>query len=446
MTIGLRSLVRSHVNLGEALADDNVVPVVLANPPKKCPKCRHSGLYRHGRRDQKYVDVPHFAQPTHLLFLRQRWRCVSCEFVFSDQSDDLDDKHMATKRLIAYVGVEATIHTFAEVARKTGITDVTVKNMFMEHVKRLENKYKFETPEVLGIDEVKMVGEYRCVLTNIGHLTLYDILPSRRLDKLREYFGKFPEPLKVKVFCTDFWSSYATVAREFFPNAVVVADRFHVQRMGNNALEEVRKSYRKTLSKTDRLKLKDDRKLLLMKGDKLSEQAQCALDELLDRHPHLRSAWECKEGFSKIYDATDRHTANQLMDEWLQNVPTELEKPFREAISVLRTRRDHILNYFDFRFTNAYTESINAGIKTANRMGRGYSIEAIRAKMLFNPKALEKSARRIEIEEPDAIPDGAIGMLTYESMAPRRHPKVRTLYYGAHLPTLNAMLEAGEFE
>lgn len=425
-----------------------LVPVVSVYQPSICPQCGSDRLYRHDKREQRYVDVPHFAMPTHLRFIRQRWRCRDCSLVFPDPSSDLDDAHHCTKRLIAFIGDMGVRHTFAEIARMVGVADVTVGAIFKEHVKRLASMYRFEAPEIIGIDEVKVLGEYRCILTNIGHLTVYDLLPSRRLDRLRPYFTDFPDRHKVKVFCTDLWQSYAVVAREFFPRAVVVADRFHIQRMGNNALEKVRLSYRKKLTKHARIELKDDRKLLLKNGKHLTPGQRDALERIFVKHEPLRVAWECKENFIQIYEATGVSGARMLIRHWLRTVPDIMKEPFAEPISTLHTREDHIVNYFDHPFTNGYTEAANALVKGMNRMGRGYSFEAIRAKMLYNRKALAKSAVRID-RPVQASSDGfSLGLLTSASMmpVPRTAASYEMRYYGPHIPTLVEMLENGEFE
>ncbi len=432
---------------GSGDSEVRLVPVVATHRPTVCARCGSDRLYRHDKREQRYADVPHFARPTHLLFIRQRWRCQQCTLVFPDPSADLDETHNCTKRLITHIGEMGVRSTFAEIARTVGIADVTVAAIFKEHVKRLEATYRFEVPEILGIDEVKIIGDYRCMITNIGHLTVYDMLPSRRMDSLRSYFKTFPDPQRVKVFCTDLWNSYAVIARDYFPKAVVVADRFHIQRMGNNALEKVRKEYRKTLTKHARIQLKDDRKLLLKNGRDLSERQREALERIFSDHPVLRSAWECKEGFVEIYDAAGPRGARMLIRQWLDGVPQDLAGFFAEPISTLRNREDHIVNYFDHPFTNGYTEAANALVKGMNRMGRGYSFEAIRAKMLYNPKALAKSAVRIE-QPPSAAP-GAISTTSFNSIAlmpSSRSDAGRMRYYGPHIPTLVEMLENGEFE
>lgn len=450
--LGLKGLIATGSEHVDGVYKVNVEPSFT---PTVCPKCGCQRLHKHGVRTQEYADVPHFGEPTVLVVSRRRWRCtaVDCGTLFPDPLPDMDDTRRATSRLIQFVGDRALKYTFSEVGRDVGLSDVSVSNIFSDKVRDLERRYEFVTPRVLGIDEVKIMGEYRCILTNIDKLTMYDLLPSRRMAALRDHFSRFKNPKDVEVFSTDLWNNYAAIAKDYFPHAMVVADRFHIQRMGSNGLESFRKAYRGSLSTKDRLRLKDERHVLLSYESRLSDSGKGVLNDLFIRHPKIQPAWECKERFFAIWTTKDRQEAGQRMDHWMATIPHDLKPHFKDAFSALITRREHILNYFDTQVTNAYTESINRLAKTINRMGRGYSLEVVRAKMLYDPRALAKGAMVERRESTKVVRDQGGSdehTMSYMSMLPTtRTEKVvtkKTIYYGAHIPTLCDLLESGEFD
>lgn len=417
------------------------------NDPKFCPACGATKFYRHGLRRQTYADVPAHGEPAALLVNRRRWRCNECSAVFPDELPDMDDTRHATKRLVKYVGKRTLEFTFEAVARDVGITGPSVKDMFDDMVSDFQSRYEFVTPTVLGIDELYILGSYRCILTNIQRLTLFDMLPSRKVDVLRQYFPGLSDPENVKYVTSDFYATYAAVTREFFPSATLVIDRFHVQRMGSNAIEAFRKTYRKTLSKPDRIALKNDRHLLLKHATRLDPERRQKVQTIFDEHPEMAWAWAVKELFHDIWEADSREEANRRVEEWLYAVPDWLAPSFKEPISVFRKRRGEILSYFDNRITNGFTESMNGIAKTANRIARGYSFEVIRAKMLYNRKAIERGAVVERWHPPRAEPDegASIGYMTGFSMrqaSTRPLPETK-LYYGAHIPTLVLLAEQG---
>jgi hypothetical protein len=77
-------------------------------------------------------------------------------------------------------------------------------------------------------------------------------------------------------------------------------------------------------------------------------------------------------------------------------VPASLKADFNDLTRAMRNWRKEILNYFDYPITNAYTEALNGVTKVMNRMGRGYSFEVIRARMLFNDR--KPSARQLRAQ------------------------------------------------
>lgn len=103
-----------------------------------------------------------------------------------------------------------------------------------------------------------------------------------------------------------------------------------------------------------------------------------------------------------------------------------------------------IMAYFDHPVTNAYTESLNNLIRVMNRLGRGYSFEALRAKILFTegvckvrkPK-FQKPARQ---EEKMAYFHMSTGFSRMTSST--REPE-REINYGADISTLVKMIEEG---
>lgn len=162
-------------------------------------------------------------------------------------------------------------------------------------------RVRFDTPEVLGIDELKIVGQYRAMLTNVDRLRLFDMLPTRKKADLVADLKRMPDKRRVKLLTTDLWSVDRPVVLDQFPKTPIVADRFHVVRMANDALERVRKSVRQGLTTRERLRLKDDRFVLLSSRDHLSEDGPAKLEARGERFPLLRAACEAKDAFHEIY-------------------------------------------------------------------------------------------------------------------------------------------------
>ena len=104
----------------------------------------------------------------------------------------------------------------------------------------------------------------------------------------------------------------------------------------------------------------------------LSPDAKHQLTAWLDIYPSLSRVYWAKEQFRKIYESESRVQAEILFQKWCDTVSSSIPE-FSNLKKVLVRRKDDILSYFDYRYTNAYTESANNIIKTIEKQGHGCS-------------------------------------------------------------------------
>jgi len=172
-----------------------------------------------------------------------------------------------------------------------------------------------------------------------------------------------------------------------------VVDKFHVVRMANDALERVRKDLRKELKPSQSRTLKGDRKILLKRAHEVSDRERLIMETWTGAFPQLLAAYEHKERFYGIWDATTRLQAEAALDEWIATIPKGQKEVWSDLVRAVGNWREETMTYFetDMPVTNAYTESINRLAKDKNREGRGYSFEVMRARMLYTTKHKKKA-------------------------------------------------------
>jgi hypothetical protein len=233
--------------------------------------------------------------------------------------------------------------------------------------------------------------------------------------------------------------------------------------MANDALERVRKSLRESLTPKQRRGLMHDRFVLLKRERDLNDQERLLMDGWTKNYPALGEAYRLKEDFYGIYEAGTPEEAMRRYEAWYRAISTEIRPYFHDLIRAFNNWQPFILNYFEHPVTNAYTESLNSLIRVMNRLGRGYSFEALRAKILFTegihsrkqarPKFERKRAPE-PVEMSRALPDDAMGygLPVLEKMRAMKPPKEADQHkappppknYGADISTLIRMIEAGE--
>ena len=421
--------------------------------PTACPTCQ-SPLYRHGSQRQAYLDTPMHGKRVVIEIDRKRYRCKVCGKTLFEPLPVMDSKRLATTRMVQHIERHCLRKTFAEVSREVGVDDKTIRHIFDDYVARLKETVVFETPEVLGIDELKIIGQYRAMITNVEKLALFDMLPTRNKADLIAYFKTMPGKDKVRILTMDLWNVYRQVAQDQFPGRMVVADRFHVVRMANDSIEKVRKAIRKGLETRDRLKLKDDRFVLLAREHNLDDKARSKLEKWTEMYPILGAAYRAKEAFHNIYTHQSKDDAQKAAQEWLASMDKDVAWAFRENMGALQSWWTEIFNHYDYPTSNAYTESINNIAKGMNRMGRGYSFDVIRARLLFDDDARKDTRTTIRKKTRKVVEQPSIGFAMGDMMSmSRMTTSTRTLdtyedvtvEYGPYLTTLARKLEAGDF-
>ena len=185
----------------------------------------------------------------------------------------------------------------------------------------------------------------------------------------------------IEVVTMDMWNTYRTAVNKVIPNAKIVVDKFHVVNLG---LEKVRKDLRKTLTSTQRKVLKNERCVLLKRKHDLTIQEQINLEAWTKSFPILGMVYDLKESFYSIWDIDDKATAETVLDAWVKSIPDGIIGAFEPLITAISNWKEEIFNYFDHKATNAYTESLNSVIRYVDRIGRGYSFDVLRTKILYS--------------------------------------------------------------
>ena len=408
-----------------------IIAEVIDGELPQCPSCAKP-LHRHGRRSTVFADTPIQMQPVRLEISRPRYRCESCGKTITPELVFLDEKRRATKRLVDAIRQRCLGMTFHALAEQTGLAVNTIKNIAHDLIEELERTVHFETPVIMGIDEVNLAGDYRCVITNLATNNIFEMLEFRTQDHLKPFFKNLRDRERVEWVCTDMWRPFKQSFRLYLPNAKLIIDKFHVVKMASEALEDERKKYQAILTKDDRIHVKKSiRWLTLKRPDNLTTAEKSALVVVRQSIPGLALAYDFKEAFFRIYDEPDKLSAMRAFDAWENSLPVKELQKFRDLTKTVRNHYEDIFAYWDspVQITNAYTECLNGLIKLSNRMGRGYSYEIIRAKTLF-----AKEARKVGSGTRLATPS--------ENQDPTKGIP-QTVEYGPHIPTLIESAESG---
>jgi transposase len=229
-------------------------------------------------------------------------------------------------------------------------------------------------PHVLGIDEFKGNTDkekYQCILVDLENGTVFDVLPTRKKPDLINYFKKYSNRTEVRYFVMDMTNNYRDL--DFlFPNATVIADKFHYIRQVYWGLDNVRKRIQKEYSKNKRIYFKHSRKLLFKDLEDLKEEEKEELQIMLSQSDDLYRAWVLKDNFKYFRQAKTREEAERELHIWIGSAEESGFEEFKNAITAFRNWRVEILNSVIYPYSNGQTEGFNNKIKVLKRNAYGF--------------------------------------------------------------------------
>lgn len=256
----------------------------------------------------------------------------------------------------------------------------------------------------LSLDETALSqGELYTVITNKAAKgrkgTLVAMVKGTRSETVRAILEKIPLRKRNKVLevTLDMAATMENIARFSFPNARLVTDRFHVQKLAFDALQEMRIKYRweaidqenkeielgketgqkyipQVLENGDTLKqlLARSRYLLFKPESKWTSTQHARAEILFERFPLLEQAYKLVMQLGNIYHTIKvKGVAFTKLAAWYDRVEKAGFESFNVVVRTIQSHYLNILNYFENRATNASAESFNAKIKAFRASFRG---------------------------------------------------------------------------
>lgn len=256
----------------------------------------------------------------------------------------------------------------------------------------------------LAIDETSVSnGELYTIVTNKAAKgrkgTIVAMIKGTQTEQIVDVLDKIPEGLRKRVeeVSLDMAANMVSAVRRSFPHAHLVTDRFHVQKLAYEAVQEIRIKYRwealdrdnelitqaraqklayepEVLTNGDTVKqlLARSRYLLFKHHSKWTESQKARAELLFPRYPEIKKAYELSMSLGKIFQTCkNMEHAFKKLALWYNEVEQTGIAAFRTVSRSIQTHYISILNFFMNRSTNAAAESFNAKIKAFRATSRG---------------------------------------------------------------------------
>ncbi len=376
------------LNLEEVIITDvknisDQIHIYIELPRKEhiCPCCGATTDRVHDYRMQTIKDIP-LGRNTYLHLRKRRYRC-DCGKRFFEENTFLPRYYRVTGRLVTSIILAfKKVLSAKEIGSRYNVSGVTAMRYF-----NCYNSSPKELPEVVSLDEFKGNSggqKYNSIIVDPQKKQVLDILPNRFENDLVKYFSQFSSKKDVKYFICDMNPHFRQVARICFPQATIVADKYHVIRQVYWALERTRKNEQSKLSKQFRIYFKKSKALLMKPMEKLSEEEMNRLSLMFEIAPRLADAYRIKNDFLTVIRSRSSEVGRKRLVDWLFSVESMDLPEFHDCTRAYHNWFHEIVNSLDVPWTNGFIEGCNNKTKVLKRTCYGMrNFNNFRKRILF---------------------------------------------------------------
>lgn len=343
----------------------------------RCPRCGSAEVERRGEVPRVFRLVPIGRRPVQVVLDVARVFCERCSITRQVKVGFADEHRRSARSFERYV-LELSQHmTLKAVAQHLQLSWDTVKEIQKRHLKRHYARPKLGRLKEIAIDEI-CVGRKRFLTTVLDLRTgaVVFVENGRGSDALTPFWKRLKSSrAKVKAVAVDMSPAYTKAVRENLPDALLVYDHFHVIKLFNDKLTDLRRDlYRQAVEGLHKDVLKGIRWLLLKNPENLDpkKRERERLDEALQLNAPLFVAYYMKEQLRLLWSQPDKRTARKFLNGWIQLAGMTGIRMLMNFAKTLAAHREGILAWYDSPISTGPLEGTNNKIKTMQRQAYGF--------------------------------------------------------------------------
>jgi transposase len=355
--------------------------------PRSCLCCAGVRLRSKGRYERRVRHLDCLGVPSELLIECRRYRCIDCEGTFVQPLPGILPGRRSTEpwRERVYERHHDGICA-STLAKREALGAATVSRIYAQFTERkAAERRSLDCPFVLGIDEHTLHRGQRFATTfcDLKNRRIFDISPGRSEAELTQYLRSLRGRERVRLACIDLSASYRAMIKRWFPNALIVADRFHVIRIVGLHLLRLARQLVPSLGWN-----RGWLGLLRARGERLEPPRQARLQRLLTDHPALAPVYEIKERLWALLrrKGLSKASCRQSIAELFRFIGQLRSSPFEPALTLAKTLEDwseEIGRMWRFSRSNGTTEGFHRKMKLIQRRAYGFrSFENYRLRVI----------------------------------------------------------------
>jgi len=328
---------------------------------------------------REYAFVPLWGMAVVLVYAARRVDCRRCG-VKVERVPWAAGKSPVSRSLALYLADWAKALSWQETARRFGVNWHQVYTAVRYVVGLGLEARDLSGVRAIGIDEIQF-GKGHQYLTVVYQLCgdarrLLYVGQRRDSEALSAFFDGMGAPWcgRIEHVCTDMWQAYLKVIKERLLNAVHVLDRFHIVKLLNETVDQVRREEARELRKQGLDLLKGMRYAFLKRPENRTEHQEERLYALMSKPLRTVRAYLWKEKFQRLWAYNSPRWARWYLRKWCNGAMRSRLKPLKKFVKTMRKHEDLIMNWFEAKkqFSSGAVEGMNRKVNLITRKSYGY--------------------------------------------------------------------------
>ena len=367
----------NHICTHEEYKGNTIILHVEAKERQiECPNCGCRHLVKNGFRMRDFIGLPVGGRKVIIRMKVQRYKCKNkvCDYDRQEHIPFATGSCGYTHRFAKYVVGLLKAMTLKDAANLLGVTWDTIKDI---HSRHLEYHYGVDC---IGIDEfaVRKGHIYKTIVVDLRSGRILHVGEGKGADALKGFWKRIKRKgIDIKYVATDLSAAFISSVYEHCPNAVHVFDHFHVVKLMNEKLDDIRRvQYNMEKDINKRKVLKGTRYLLLSNGEDIfDKEYKTRLDNALDMNKPLSQAYYLKEQLREFWTQVNKEEAEKVMLDWVSQAKESKVPQLMKMAATIMAHRTGILAWYDCHISTGKVEGINNKIKVMKRNAYGFRDE-----------------------------------------------------------------------
>ena len=275
----------------------------------------------------------------------------------------------------------------ADLANMTMTSWDTIKNIVKVRLETQCGNPRLKELKRLSIDEIYLgkSKRYRTLVIDLDTGRIVHVAPGKGAEALTKFWRSLRlSKACIEAVAMDMSAAYWAAVRENLPDAAIVFDRFHIVKLVNEKLNDLRQAMVNEATGLMKKTVKGIRFLLLMRRENVKAEKLPLLDEALKQNEPLFLGYLLKEALGLLWEQPSRSAMQSFLSEWCGWANETGVRQLQQMAKTLTLHASGILSWWDHRINNGRMEGINNKVKTLLRQTYGLRDDRYFTLKLYN--------------------------------------------------------------